>query len=284
VSAPIGPLLDGRVAIVTGGGAGIGRGISEAFVAHGAHVVVVDSDPARASTVEGAYGIHADVREPGAAERIAAETVDVFGPADVLVNNVGMYLMGGKRFWDTTEADWQAMYDVNLLHVFRMSRAVLGSMVERRRGSIITVSTVEAFRGIPGQPIYGAFKAGVAHFTKCLAVDVAGEGVRVNDIAPDVTGFLRGFRSVASGFRAITLVSQCSWRATCRSSLRAPRFPSTAAPSLRAAGTRRPTEIPAGPTAPSTPDHGVATIRFVDETPFHRYRCSSDVRTRRLFL
>jgi NAD(P)-dependent dehydrogenase (short-subunit alcohol dehydrogenase family) len=187
VSAPIGPLLDGRVAIVTGGGAGIGRGISEAFVAHGAHVVVVDSDPARASTVEGAYGIHADVREPGAAERIAAETVDVFGPADVLVNNVGMYLMGGKRFWDTTEADWQAMYDVNLLHVFRMSRAVLGSMVERRRGSIITVSTVEAFRGIPGQPIYGAFKAGVAHFTKCLAVDVAGEGVRVNDIAPDVT-------------------------------------------------------------------------------------------------
>jgi NAD(P)-dependent dehydrogenase (short-subunit alcohol dehydrogenase family) len=191
VSAPVGPLLEGRVAIVTGGGGGIGAGIADAFVAHGAQVVVVDSDANRADAIDGAFGIHADVREPGAAERIVAETNDVFGPVDVLVNNVGMYLMGGKRFWETTEADWQAMYDVNLLHVFRMTHAVLGSMVERGRGSIINVSTVEAHRGAPGQPVYAAFKAGVAQFTRCLAVDVAGDGVRVNDLAPDVTRSLQ---------------------------------------------------------------------------------------------
>jgi NAD(P)-dependent dehydrogenase (short-subunit alcohol dehydrogenase family) len=193
-------LLDGRVAIVTGGAGGIGAGISTAMAEHGATVAVVDIDPERAAQVTAelieagatALGIVADVLVDGTAESVVAQVVDAFGGVDVLVNNVGHYLGGGRRFHETDEAQWGALHDVNLGHVLRMCQAAIPAMIDRGPGgSIINLTTVEAHRGIPHQAVYGAYKAAVAHFTTCLALDLSGDGIRVNAIAPDVTQSLQ---------------------------------------------------------------------------------------------
>ena len=194
------PLLDGRVAIVTGGGGGIGGAISTLFGEHGAKVVVVDVDADRARATAGAIAegggaaeaVVADVRVPEAIEQIVDKTLSSFGPPTALVNNVGHYISPGRPFHETTEEHWHALHEVNLLHVFRVTKAVLPSMIEHGRGgTIVNVSSIEAFRGAPNQAVYGAYKAAVAHFTKCLALDVAEHGIRVNDIAPDVTRSLQ---------------------------------------------------------------------------------------------
>lgn len=193
-------LLDGRVAIVTGGAGGIGEGISAALARHGASVAVVDIDADRATAVAdailGAGGrstaIVDDVLRDGAAAEIVERTVAAFGGVDILVNNVGHYLHGGRPFHQSTEEQWEALHDVNLRHVFRMSHAAIPAMIERGPGgSIINLTTVEATRGIPRQTVYGAYKAAVAHFTRCLAVDLSEHGIRVNAIAPDVTQSLQ---------------------------------------------------------------------------------------------
>jgi NAD(P)-dependent dehydrogenase (short-subunit alcohol dehydrogenase family) len=187
VLTPEASLLTDKVAVVTGGAGGIGRGISEAFAAHGAKVVVVDIDDARARDAVEAISARdggdaraevVDVREP---------VLDAYGRVDILVNNVGHYLFRGLRFLDTDDKHWDALYAVNLRHVFLCTRAFAPSMVERGAGNIITVSTVEAFRGIPNQVVYSAFKAGITQFTKSLALDLGNDGVRVNAIAPDLT-------------------------------------------------------------------------------------------------
>jgi 2-hydroxycyclohexanecarboxyl-CoA dehydrogenase len=194
---PDASLLTGKVAVVTGGGAGIGRGISEAFAAHGARVVVVDIDGERArDTVDairsragdaGAGAEVVDVREPEQVTALRRSVLDEHGQIDVLVNNVGHYLYRGLRFLDSDEEHWDALYAVNLRHVFLCTKAFAPSMVERQSGNVITVSTVEAFRGIPDHVVYSAFKAGITQFTKSLALDLGNDGVRVNAIAPDLT-------------------------------------------------------------------------------------------------
>lgn len=191
-------LLAGRTAIVTGGAAGIGRAIAERFAAEGADVLVVDVDgPRCAETVTaidtaptgGRAAAHiADVTDPATAPAAVAAALDAFGHLDVLVNNVGHFLFPGRDFADTTDAEWTALYQVNLEQVFRMTRAVLPPMIAAGRGgSIINLSTVEAFRGIPQHPVYAACKAGVTQFGRSLALQVGRHGIRVNDIAPDVT-------------------------------------------------------------------------------------------------
>jgi len=196
----VAPLLAGRIALVTGGAGGIGEGISTALAEHGAAVAVVDVDAERADDVVGritaaggiAVAIVADVLEDGAAGSIVARVVDELGGLDVLVNNVGHYLHGGRPFHESTEEQWDALEAVNLRHVFRMSQAAIPELIERGAGgSIINLTTVEATRGIPHQSVYGAYKAAVAHFTRCLALDLSGHGIRVNAIAPDVTQTLQ---------------------------------------------------------------------------------------------
>jgi 2-hydroxycyclohexanecarboxyl-CoA dehydrogenase len=183
-------LLEGRTAVITGGAAGIGGGITRRFVAEGARVIVNDIDDGLLDGIVKELGdavtpVAGDIREPETVGRVATAGAG----ADILVNNVGDYRPAG-RFLVSDDAQWQALYAVNLEHVFRMTHALLPGMVERERGSVVNVSTVEAIRGFPGGPVYSAFNAGVIAFTRSLAVEVGRHGVRVNCIAPDLADTL----------------------------------------------------------------------------------------------
>src|SRR3954469_23277441 len=163
--------LAGKRAIVTGGAGGIGGGVTHTLAEAGATVICVDlREPAPHDNVVPVFG---DVREPETIQR----TVEAAGDVDILVNNVGDYRPAGY-FARTTEAEWQQLYAINLEHVFRMTHAALQSMRARQQGAIVNVSTVEAYRGIPGNAIYSAFKAGVSAFTKSLAVELAPDNIR----------------------------------------------------------------------------------------------------------
>jgi 2-hydroxycyclohexanecarboxyl-CoA dehydrogenase len=196
VPAPDAQLLSDKVAVVTGGGGGIGRGISETFAAHGARVVVAEIDADRAGDTVAAIRADSgdaraqvvDVRRPDDVARLAEATMGDYGRVDVLVNNVGHYLYRGAPFLDTDEEQWNALYDVNLRHIFLCTKALAPAMVEQGDGgSVVNVSTVEAFRGMPTMAVYSAFKAGVTQFTKSLALELGNDGIRVNSIAPDLT-------------------------------------------------------------------------------------------------
>ncbi len=186
--------LGGNTAVVTGGGGGIGGAISSALAGAGAHVVIAELDDQlakdRVAQITGAgYSAEAvvlDVRNAEDVARLAATVLELHGGADVLVNNVGHYVRP-TAFMASDSAHWEALHAVNLLHVFSCSRAFLPAMIERGAGSIVNVSSVEGLRGYPPDPVYGAYKAAVAHFTRSLALEVAPHGVRVNAIAPDVT-------------------------------------------------------------------------------------------------
>jgi NAD(P)-dependent dehydrogenase (short-subunit alcohol dehydrogenase family) len=187
-------LLDGKVAIVTGGGDGIGGAISRLFARHGALVEVAEIDPERAertkADIEAAGGrvrTHVvDVTDPANAQPLVADVLQAHGRVDVLVNNVGDY-RPAVRFQKSTPESWQAMYAVNLLHMFAMSQAVLEPMSQQRSGAIVNFHSVEGMRGYPGDPVYAAFKAAADHFTTSLAVTVGRQGIRVNGIGPDLT-------------------------------------------------------------------------------------------------
>jgi NAD(P)-dependent dehydrogenase (short-subunit alcohol dehydrogenase family) len=190
----MGDLLAGRVVVVTGGAGGIGEAISERFADEGALVVIADSDEGRTHDVAartGGVGVVADVTTRDGIARVTA-AADEAGGCGVLVNNVGHYLFARHDFVDSTEEEWAALHEVNLLHVLRACHAIVPGMVERGRGgSVVNVSTIEAHRGIPQHAVYSAYKAAVEAFTRSLALEVSGSGVRVNAIAPDLTQSLQ---------------------------------------------------------------------------------------------
>ena len=192
--------MNDRVAVVTGGGGGIGRGISTRFASEGARVVLAEVDATRASDtvaeIEAAGGramaAVVDVTLPDGAATAIETATRAFGRIDVLVNNVGHYGGARKAFHENTDDEWDELYRVNLGHVLRCSRAAVASMVERGGGgSIVSVSTVEAFRAIPTRAVYSAFKAAITGFTRSLAIEYARDGIRVNAIAPDVVETLQ---------------------------------------------------------------------------------------------
>jgi NAD(P)-dependent dehydrogenase (short-subunit alcohol dehydrogenase family) len=190
-----GALLEGRVAVITGGGAGIGGGAARLFAEHGATVVLAEIDEARANeTAEeirrksgSAVPIQVDVCDPEQVTALRDQVLADLGRVDVLVNNVGHYVDHFQSFAESTVEHWDALHRINLQHVLLVTHAFLPSMIERRSGSIINVTSIEGLRGYPADVVYGAYKAAVAQFTRCLGIEVGNFGVRVNGIAPDVT-------------------------------------------------------------------------------------------------
>lgn len=216
-------LLDGRIAVVTGGGAGIGAGVARLFAQHGALVEVAEIERGRADTIRGEVEstggrirTHVvDVTDDGDVARLAEAVLTEHGRVDVLVNNVGDY-RPLVPFARSTPESWQQMYDVNLRHVFAVTRAFVGSMIERGRGSIVTVHSVEGMRGYPKDPVYGAMKAAAAHFTTCLAVDLGRHGIRVNGIGTDLAqtpqvDYLAGYSDVADLWASWAPVGRVGW-------------------------------------------------------------------------
>ncbi len=195
-SVPVGRLLEGKIAIVTGGGGGMGQGICIAFAEHGATVVIAEIDPERAAetaaTITGfggkALAIVADVREAADVERVVGTTVEEFGRIDVLVNNVGdVVVRRPPPFYQSSVEEWDELARINFLHILLMTRATLPHMISQGSGAIINVTSVEAGRSVPHRPVYAAYKAAAASFSRSLAVDVGRYGIRVNDLAPDMT-------------------------------------------------------------------------------------------------
>ncbi len=186
----------GKVALVTGGGAGIGLAITELFARAGMIVVVAEIDPARIDTARrvleaispGHLLIEADVRKSADVDRVFDVIRETHGRLDVLVNNVGDFLKLHAPFEETTEEQWDDLYRVLLHHIFLVTRAAIPLMRRGGQGgSIISISTIEAFRGIPNLAVYAAFKAAITGFTQSLAVELGPDGIRVNAIAPETT-------------------------------------------------------------------------------------------------
>ncbi len=187
--------MEGRIAAVTGGGGGIGGGISRLFAEAGAAVVINDIDPDLATTAVSditdaggrAVAVVGDITDAAVVAEFHRAAVDFGnGRVDALVNNVGDYRPGAGLFLRTTEADWNAQIDITFRHVLRCTHAFLPTMIDGGGGTIVNVSTVEAMRGIARMAVYSAANAAVSAFTRCLALEMAEHDIRVNCIAPDM--------------------------------------------------------------------------------------------------
>jgi NAD(P)-dependent dehydrogenase (short-subunit alcohol dehydrogenase family) len=182
-------LLD-RVAIVTGSGQGIGRGVAICLARAGAHVVICDQAPERIAPVVAevesfgiqALGIPTNVARADDVQRMVQQTVERFGKIDILVNNAGKVVV--KPMVEQSEADWDRVLEVNLKGVFLCCRHVLPEMITRKHGAIVNIASIAAFHVTVAHVPYAASKAGVVALTRDLAYEVGPLGIRVNAVAP----------------------------------------------------------------------------------------------------
>ena len=179
----------GRVVLVTGGGTGIGAATAQRFAAEGARLALCGLDQAEldracdALVGDGAEarGWAGDVADEGDVTRIVDATVGHFGQLDVLVNCAGTSAVGPVE--STSLATWQRVLGTNTTGVFLMSRAAIPHL-RARRGAIVTIASQLAFAAVGGFAAYCASKAAVLHFSRCLALELIGDGVRVNVVCP----------------------------------------------------------------------------------------------------
>ena len=190
--------LDGRVAIITGGGHGIGKAYAMRLAAEGAKIVIaeLDGDAATAVAAElvaqghAAIAVQTDVAVEASANNMAARTIAQFGRIDVLVNNAAIFAtipMSRSPFDQITVDEWDRMMSVNMKGTWLCSRAVVPQMRKQAYGKIINVSSGTALKGSPSRIHYVTSKAGILGFTKTLANEVGKDGICVNCVAPGST-------------------------------------------------------------------------------------------------
>jgi NAD(P)-dependent dehydrogenase (short-subunit alcohol dehydrogenase family) len=178
--------LDGKTAIVTGAGSGIGRAIAIAYASSGARVLAVDL-PGR--ELSSAFGdtpsivcLEQDVTAQDAPGRIVASALDAFGGIDILVNNAGIAL--GAQFEETTDEQWSRIFAINVTAIFRVSKAAVPHIRARGGGRIINLGSIMSSTGGPALSAYGASKHAVAGLTKGMAVDLGKYRITVNYLQP----------------------------------------------------------------------------------------------------
>lgn len=188
-------LLAGKVVVITGGAAGIGRGIAEMFAAHGATIVVMDNNADHCEKIEAEFERRgwplticpADVRQTDDVDACLETVQQKHGRLDTLVNNVGDFLGIFKPLERMSDQEIDDLLSINLRHALTTSRAAIPLLKQGGQGSIINVSSIEGDRGMPWLTPYGAGKAGLAGFTKSLALELGPAGIRVNVIELETT-------------------------------------------------------------------------------------------------
>jgi len=180
-------LLDGKFALVTGGGSGIGEGIAKAMAAAGARVIVADVNLQGAQRVALEIGANAqaeilDVTDRAAVDALAANILATSGPISVLVNNAGI-IRRSTVDAANTRADWDATMAVNLDGPYVVTTAFLGQL-KATQGSVINIGSIQSFIALPNSAAYTASKGAVRALTKALAIELSPLGIRVNAIGP----------------------------------------------------------------------------------------------------
>jgi glucose 1-dehydrogenase/3-oxoacyl-[acyl-carrier protein] reductase len=192
--------LEGRAALVTGAGLGIGNGIARELAKEGARVAIhyggsqQGAKDAVADIIAAggeAFAVQGDLREVAACERIVDAALQAFGGLDILVNNAGV--TRAQSIEATTEALYDEMFDLNMKAYFFCARRAMPALRASGRGAIINVSSVHGGGGFPDHVAYAATKGAIVAFTRTLAVEVASDGVRVNCIAPGLIEVPRYF-------------------------------------------------------------------------------------------
>jgi 2-keto-3-deoxy-L-fuconate dehydrogenase len=173
--------FDGLVAVVTGGGSGIGLATAKLLAARGARVAVLDLDPAAAAG-DGAEPLVADVTDEGSVRAAVAAAAQRLGGVDVLVNNAGIGATGTVE--DNPYEEWRRVLDVNLLGVVRTTRAALPHLRRSHHAAIVNTCSIAATAGLPNRALYSATKGALLSLTLAMAADHVREGIRVNCVAP----------------------------------------------------------------------------------------------------
>ncbi|MBI2219240.1 MAG: glucose 1-dehydrogenase [Candidatus Rokubacteria bacterium] len=186
--------LAGKVAIVTGGGSGIGRGIVLALAREGADIAIPDIQIMNAEKVvdevkalgRKAVAMRTDVTSSADVKTMVDRTREMFGRIDVLVNNAGMASPPGLPFTNNTEDDWDRAFAVNTKSVFLTCKAIAPYFIERKAGRIINIASIAGPLAAPTMPPYSVAKQGVITFTRVVAKELAAHGITVNAICPGV--------------------------------------------------------------------------------------------------
>lgn len=180
--------LSGRTAVVTGASKGIGLAVTRALAGEGVNVVAGSREPteelSQLAATASVHPVSVDLSTPEGPARLIAEAVAMFGSLDVLVNNVGAAHPRPAGFLSVTDDDWTTALTINFLSAVRTTRAALPHLLDQGAGSIVTISSVNAFLPDPLVIDYGAAKAALSNFLKSLSKEVGPRGVRVNTISP----------------------------------------------------------------------------------------------------